>query len=249
MNALHLSNELMGLGCLAAFWICVLLVGADVWSEMRDLLRLRRSLAGVRKGEVVSTDGEGGALATFAFEQRGHALDGETPAVDVSHGLAQHALYGGLVRVDGEEEHLDADEDGLVWLSEDAFEVGAEHPEDFEACVKRATSPRGYRRPITLEVKAGDSIWFAPGFVSTIDPHLHIVKHFRKWTLYGVTHLCTAVLCTAIAVAAPMESWVAMFGGALCLGHFLGSPPVLRAVRAATRTPEETRRFWIWRAT
>jgi hypothetical protein len=247
MNALHLSNELMGLLCLAAFWVTVLLIVGDVWSEIRDLWRLRRRVAGARRGEVASGDSEGGALATCALEQRGHALDGETPAVDVSHGVATCALHGGEVRIDGEAERVEADGEALVWLAEEAFAIGAEHPEDFEACVKRAASPRGFRRPLELAVKEGDEVWVAPGLVSTVEPRGLVSKHLRKWSLYGVAHLSTAALFTAIALSAPMETWVAKVGGALCLAHFLGSPPILRAVRAATRTPADARRFWTWR--
>jgi hypothetical protein len=248
MNVLHLSNELMGLLCLAAFWVTVLLVAGDVWSEIRDLMRLRRRLTGARRGEVARGARESGALATCALEQRGHALDGETPTVDVSHGIVECALHGGEVRIDGALERIEADGDALVWLAEEAFEVGAEEPPDFEACAKRAASPRGFRRPLEIEVKEGDEVWVAPGLVSTFEPRGFVSKHLRKWALYGVAHLSTAALFTAVALSAPMETWTAKLGAALCLAHFLGSPPILRAVRAATRTPEEARRFWTWRA-
>jgi len=246
-----ISYQILGLICLAAFWVTAILVAADAWSEIRDLIRLRRRLSGVRVGEVVRGDGEDGQLAKCTFELRGQALDGPMPAVDVSHGLIHGAIQGGAVRFDGDEaseEDVDASDGGTVWLDEAAFAVGEAHPEDFDACVKRAASPRGYRRPIDLAVKAGDRVWVGPSFVSTFAPGPFLARRLRRWSLYLVAHLSLAAAVTALALSAPMDSWVGKLGAALCLAHFLASPPVLRSVRAATRTPEETRRFWTWRA-
>lgn len=240
------SYEVLGLLCLAGFWVAVLLVAADVWTELRDLGALLFRLEKARRGKVVSGAGEDSAFATCTFEQRGHALDGDRPAVDVSHGVIACAMHGGVVDIEGRGDAFTEKDGALVWLHEDAFRAGAERPEDFDVCVTRAASPRGYRREIHLAVREGDEVWVAPGFVSTFAPRPFLARQRRKWALYLAAHLGVATLLTAIVLSVTMDSWVAKLSGALCLAHFLCSPPVLRAVRAATRTPDVARRFWTW---
>jgi hypothetical protein len=241
-----IPHEIMGLFCLAAFWVTVLLIALDVRTEIRDLLALRRRVSLAKRAVVVSDDG--GAFATCALEQRGNALDGEQPAVDVSHGRITCAVRGGVVRFDDVEETIAADPHATVWLTEAAFAEGQDRPQDWDACVKRASSPRGYRRPLELSASAGDDVWLAPSFVSTFAPRPFVDKQLERWASYLALHVGLAAAVTALALSAPMDSWVAMLGATLCLAHYLSSPPMLRAVRAKTRTPEEIRRFWLWRA-
>jgi hypothetical protein len=244
-----LSLEHFGLLALAILWVSVLLIAADAWSVLRDLRALARTVRSVVRARVKQGEGEGGTLATLTFEQLGHALDGAAPAIDVSHGAFETTVAGGILDVDGTTCDVERGAPLRVFFDDAAFErEGASAPADFDSAFERAASPRGYSRPLALSVKEGDEVFFADGAVlATFDPRSWVAKKSRLVALYIALHLVTAGLVTGVALAMPMDTLVAKLGGALSLAHFLGSAPLLRAVKEAARAPDEARRFWTWK--
>jgi hypothetical protein len=245
-----LSLEHFGLLALAILWVSVLLIAADAWNVLRDLRALARTVRRSVKARVTRGEGEGGTLATLSFEQLGHALDEKVPAIDVSHGAFETTVSGGALDLDGATRAIEPGASLRVFFDEVAFErEGAPAPADFDAAFERAASPRGYARPLALVMKEGDEVFFAEGAVlATFDPRSWVARKSQRVAAYIVLHLVTAVLVTGVAVAMPMDTLVAKVGAALCLAHFLGSAPILRAVKESVRAPDEARRFWKWTA-
>jgi len=245
-----LSLEHFGLLALAILWVSVLLIAADAWNALRDLRALGRTVRSSVKARVTRGEGEGGVLATLSLEQLGHALDGAVAAIDVSHGVFETTVSGGALEVDGATRAIECGAPLRVFFEDATFaREGAPVPADFDAAFERAASPRGYARPLALSVREGDEVFFAEGAVlATFDPRVWVSSKSRLVLLYIVLHFVTAALVTAVAVAMPMDTLLAKIGAALCLAHFLGSAPILRAVKESVRPPDEARRFWKWTA-
>lgn len=247
-----LSLAHFGILALAILWVSVLLLAADAWGVLGDLRALARRVRGVARARVTEARGEGGVLATLSFEQLGHALDGAVPAIDVSHGAFEtHVAGGALAPAEGDGPAITVAPGAPLRLFFDdaAFvRAGETPPDDFEAAFTRAASPRGVSRPMALAVKEGDEVFHVDGIVAAFDPRPWVAKKSRRVTLYLALHLVSAVLVTLVAVSMPMDTLVARIGAALCLAHFLGSAPILRAVKEASRAPDDARRFWTWTA-
>jgi hypothetical protein len=229
----------------------MLLCAYDAWLELADLGALRRLLAGARRGRIARGDGKGGALVTLAMEQAGRALDGEPRAIDASHGAVETRVHGGAVEVEGETIEIAEGAKLRVWLDDAAYDAAGALEAGFDAAFEQAEKPKGYARPLELSASTGDEVWIAGDerarMVSTIDPNAWTAGARRLLGTYIALHLAASSIACAVALSAPMDHWIAKLGGALCLACFLGSPPILRAVRARTRTPDERRRFWVWR--
>lgn len=240
-----LSFEIMGLFALAVFWTSMILIAADVWLEIKDVLALGKLARAARRVKIVRGDADG-AIATFGGTQAGHALDGK-PAIDLSHAELEGTVHGGVLR-DGDEEIELGAARMRVWVDEKAFMTsGDARPDDLQGAFERAATPRGYERELAVSIREGDEAFYVPGeLLASIDPRAIVRRHLAVLTSYGLAHLAIAGAVTAVALSAPMDTWTAKIGGAGCVAWFLLSPAILRSVRASTRTPDQARRFWRW---
>jgi hypothetical protein len=255
-----LSREIMGGLALAILWVNVLLIAAATMKQRAALVRLRRGLTAVRRAAVTRGDGPDGAFATSDVKQVGRLGSASVPTIAFHDQDYASTLHGGLLRnEDGSEEEVSA-APADVWVDERTFRDAGREPSEtaFDAACADAKKARGFARTVRAAVPKGRDVFVATLFpdraaerrlVSTLDPEAWLAKKTRLASLFIVSEVLLAALCTAACLHAPVFGAVSTAGGAASLAFFLLVQPVATLVRDTLRTPDRAIRRGTWSGT
>lgn len=238
---LELSNEVMAGLALAVFWIHTLLIAAAAIQDLRDLLRLRRSLRPLTG--IVRSGRAAGVLARNCVEQVGRGKgDGRVYFSDAG---TRSELLGGEIELDGGRVISLAAAQVPVWPGPAQRLAAAQpsSPSQIAEVEPQARRAAGWRREVSVEIREGDRVWIGgaetePLLISAIDPRAWLLRRSALIVAFVLGSLALAGVCTALALWPPVFGTVSMLGAAAALGFFLGVQPLGVSLNEAVRTPD-----------
>ncbi len=245
-----LTLELMGLLALVVLWGNTLLVAA---AAVRNLRELAAHVRGVKETTLSSLGpGEHRVLfraevphkvAFHLLEQLGRLAAGVQRAVVWHHKGASSRLTAGALASDGVLVQCPTTSNAAVWSDSAELRkaVSCPNSSEFEEAVVQARKPKGYLRPVEVEVagpafvigtvRVSESPTKQYELVESGDPILISVTDPRKivrqktlivWLLFLPIVLSIPAGCTLLALSAPVfEGWLSKLGGLLGLLYFL----------------------------
>ena len=253
-----LSNELMGLLCLATLWTTALLVAGAALQDMRDVWSFFRRARRALRGTIESAKGD--VFAEWRVEQRGRALDAKEEAIAFHDRTFESSLEGGSVRIQGELYAVQGP--GDVWATAEARTRAAVCADraTFDAAYAQATRAAGWQREVRVCMRPGDDVFVlgeikdgtitgasGPLVVSSFDPARRFAFQLSAIAGFIVAELVACAAVTSIAVAPPLFGARSIVGAVLCLGFFLGVTPLAVALRESVRRPSEAFQRGTWR--
>lgn len=264
------TREILGVLALAVLWINSLLIFAVALRQAANVRAVRSRLVRARgrgeliRGEVASAGGEAFALRTIS--QIGRAMTVKGPErILFSDGPQSFDVIGGVVETPEGPIEVARAAPGLgeVWTSEAREQEVASRADAraFDAAYKPASTQRGFRREVVIDVRAGDAVWVSgsrsgdrleatedkPLLVSLVDPIAWCGGRIRA--AYAFVATAALLLCglTTLVLWPPRFGTLSTIGGALCLAYFILVQPAGVSLRDRVRVPSRRLVGGLWR--
>jgi hypothetical protein len=240
----------MGVLALFVLWGNTLLVLLAAVRNLGELAAHVRGVSEVKLGSLPPGDHlvlfraeAPQGVAFHVLEQLGRLAAGVRRAVVWHHKGAISRLQAGTLSSDGVLVQCPSTNNAAVWPDSTRLReaVACPNSSEFEEAVLQARKPKGYLRPVELEVSGpvfvvgtvrvsdGPTKQYAlvdtgaPTIVSVADPRTLVRQRTAiVWLLFVPVLLVVAGGCTVLALSTPVfESWQSKLGGLLGLIYFL----------------------------